>query len=181
MNLEQITTSLQTRPSRRDALRALVGSSLGLAVVRLPEDGEAKKKRKKRKKKQPNGQMCEPGTSIGSVRVPATGAIVSTPALASGQRYRLQATGYWNTNASYGADAFASFKFANPNEIATTYQNVRIGLAVNGGSPDEWGSYHITHNYEREITGKGAPLTLHYTDPVTSDNSGSLTVDIVCA
>ncbi|MEZ4565360.1 MAG: hypothetical protein R2853_21795 [Thermomicrobiales bacterium] len=182
MNLEQITTSLQTRPSRRNALRALVGSALGLAVVRLPEDGEARKRKKRKKsKKQPSAQTCVPGTSLGIVKVPATGAKVSTPALAAGQRYRLQANGYWNTNASYGADAFASFKFANSSDIATTYQGVRIGLAVDGGSPDAWGSYHITHNYEREITGKGAPLTLHYTDPVTSDNSGSLTVDVICA
>jgi hypothetical protein len=181
VKLEQITTSLQTRPSRRDALRALVGSALGLAVVRLPEDGEARKRKKRKKRKRPIEQTCVPGTSVGSVKVPATGAMVSTPTLAAGQRYRLQASGYWNTNASYGADAFASFKFANSNEIATTYQGVRIGLAVDGGSPDEWGSYHVTHLYEREITGKGAPMTLHYTDPVTSDNSGTLTVDIVCA
>ena len=179
MNLEQITNSLHTRPSRRAALRGLLGAALGFAVLHQPESGEAKKRKKR--KKQKTTQACQPGTALGSVKVPATGAIVSTPVLAQGQRYRLQATGYWNTNAFYGADAFASFKFANPTETATSYQNVRIGLSVNGGSPDQWGIYNITHNYEREIVGQGSPVTLRYTDPVTSDNSGSLTVSIVCA
>jgi hypothetical protein len=179
MNPVHITNALQTRPNRREALRGLLGAALGLAVLRQPESGEAKK-RKKRKKQKPE-PICTPGTSVGSVKVPASGTLVSTPVLAQGQRYRLQASGYWNTNASYGADAFASFKFSNANEIETMYQNVRIGLSVNGGSPQEWGRYNVTHNYEREIVGQGAPLTLHYTDPVTSDNSGTLTVNIVCA
>lgn len=179
MNLDQISNALYTRPSRRDALRGALGATLGLAVLQQPESGEAKKRKKR--KKQKTAQTCQPGTPVGSVRVPATGASVSTPVLAVGQRYRVQATGYWNTNAFYGADAFASFKFATPTETATSYQDVRTGLSVNGGSPDEWGNYHLTHNYEREIVGQGVPLTLRYTDPVTSDNSGSLTVNVICA
>jgi hypothetical protein len=181
VNLEQITTSLHTRPSRRDALRGLLGATLGLATLRLPESGEAKKRKKRKTRKKQATAMCAPGAAVGSVKVPATGAPVSTPTLALGQRYRLQATGFWNTNATYGNDAFAAFRFANPSELALTYQNVRVGLSVNGGSPDEWGSYNITHNYEREITGQGAPMSLRYTDPGTSDNSGTLTVNIVCA
>jgi hypothetical protein len=185
MNLDRIAnvkSTLNTRASRRDVMRGLLGTGLGFAALRLPEAVEAKKRKKRKKRKNvDNGQTCEPGTSIGTVSVPATGAVVSTPVLALDQRYRLQATGFWNPNATHGNDAFASFKLANPGEIALTYQNVRLGLSVDGGSPDLWGSYNITHNYEREVTGQGAALSLRYTDPVTSDNSGSLTVKIVCA
>jgi hypothetical protein len=183
MNLDRIanvTSSLNSRPSRRDVLRGLVGTGLGLAALRLPEAIEARKKRKKRKKGN-KGQTCQPGTSIGTVSVPASGAMASSPALVQGQRYRLRATGFWNTNATHGNDAFASFPINNPGAPVTVFQGVRLGLSVDGGSPDQWGSYNITHNYEREIVGQGAPLSLRYTDPATSDNSGSLTVNIVCA
>jgi hypothetical protein len=180
--IANVTSALNSRPSRRDALRGLLGSALGLAALRLPDATEARKKRKKRKKKQqPVGQTCEPGTSIGRVRVAATGADVRSPVLAQGQRYRLQATGFWYTNASHGNDAFASFQLTNPSVPITTYQGVRLGLSVDDRSPDEWGGYNITHNYEREVVGQGKTLKLQFTDPMTNDNSGSLTVDILCA
>jgi hypothetical protein len=186
MNLERIshltTSSLNGRPSRRDVIRGLLGTGLGLAALRLPEAVEAKKRKKRKKRKNGGtGQTCEPGTSIGSVRVPATGADVRSPVLDQGQRYRMRATGFWYTNPTYGADAFASFPLVNPSAPVTTYQGVRVGLSVDGGSPDEWGNYNITHNYEREVVGQGKTLTLKYTDPVTTDNSGSLIVDFVCA
>jgi hypothetical protein len=185
MNLDRIanvTNSLNTRPSRRDVMRGLLGTGLGLAALRLPDAVEARKKRKKRKKKQPNGQTtCQPGTSIGSVRVSASGADVRTPVLAEGQRYYLRTTGFWYTNSTHGNDAFASFALNNPGVPIPEFQGVRLGLSVDGGSPDEWGSYHLTHNYEREVVGQGKTLKLQYTDPKTNDNSGSMTVDIVCA
>jgi hypothetical protein len=101
--------------------------------------------------------------------------------LAAGQRYRLRASGFWHTNSQYGNDAFATFPFADPNAPATTYQNVRLGLSIDGGSPDQWGRYTTSHIYERQIMGQGAALSLRFTDPVPADNSGSLTVEIVCA
>jgi hypothetical protein len=58
---------------------------------------------------------------------------------------------------------------------------VRLGLSVDGGSPDQWGSYTTTHVYERQVIGKGASLALRFTDPAPQDNSGSLLVDIFCA
>ncbi len=87
------------------------------AVVTLGrgESAEAKRngrKKRGRRKKQgtPNGQTpggqtpqsCQPGKQVGAVSVPATGAAVSTPILAQGQRYRLRASGFWNTNATDG-------------------------------------------------------------------------------
>jgi len=186
MNLDRIshlTSSSHTRPSRRDVVRGMMITGLGLAALRLPDAVEAKR-RKKRKKKRKNGGAeltCQPGTSIGNVSVPAGGTAVSTPVLAEGQRYRLRASGFWYTNSTYGADAFASFRLSNPAVTETTFQGVRLGLSVDGGSPDQWGSYHISHNYEREVVGQGKTLTLKYTDPVTSDNSGSLLVEVICA
>jgi hypothetical protein len=184
MNLDRmanVTNSLNTRPSRRDLMRGLMATGLGLAAPRLPEAAEARKKRKKRKKKQNDVVTCPPGTSIDSVRVPANGGGVRSAVLAQGQRYYLRASGFWYTNATHGNDAFAAFRLGIDGAPITTYQGVRLGLSVDGGSPDEWGSYHVTHNYEREVVGQGKTLLLKYTDPVTTDNTGSLTVDIVCA
>jgi hypothetical protein len=183
------SSSSRSRSSRRDVFRGLVGSVLGLGALRLPERVEArnKKKRKKRKKAQPvqqdgqNGQMCPTGQQLRIVSVPSSGSTVSTPVLAAGQRYRLRASGFWNTNPQYGNDAFAALAFANPNAPETTYQNVRLGLSVDGGSPDQWGNYTTSHIYERQIIGQGAALSLRFTDPVPADNSGSLLVEIFCA
>jgi hypothetical protein len=186
------SSSSRSRSSRRDVFRGLVGTVLGLGALRLPERVEArnKKKRKKRKKAQPvqqneqneqNGQACPSGQQLRIVSVPSSGSTVSTPVLAAGQRYRLRASSFWNTNPEYGNDAFAAFPFANPSAPETTYQNVRLGLSVDGGSPDQWGSYNAAHIYELQVTGQGAALSLRFTDPVPADNSGSLLVEIFCA
>jgi hypothetical protein len=57
---------------------------------------------------------------------------------------------------------------------------VRVGLAVDDGSPDLWGSYTTSHLYEMTVTGQGKALSLHYVDPITADNSGALLVDVFC-
>jgi hypothetical protein len=184
LHIPDMTNILNARPVCRDLLRALAGAGLGVAATRLANPGvteAGKKGKKKRKKAQPQmAQVCQPGAAIGSVSVPATGATVSTPVLAQGQRYRLRASGFWITNAITGNDAFAAFPFANPGAPGTTYQGVRLGLSVNGDSPDQWGSYTTTHIYERQVTGQGTALSLRYTDPIPADNSGSLIVDIYC-
>jgi hypothetical protein len=181
--ISNVSRFLNTRPSRRDVLRGLAVTGLSLATLQAPAAIEAKKKGKKGKKgkKQPQvAQVCQPGTTAGSVSVPATGATVNTPVLAQGQVYRLRASGFWNSNVTTGNDAFAAFTFANPGVPGTTYEGIRLGLSVNGDSPDQWGSYNTSHIYERQVTGQGAALSLRYTDPQTSDNSGSLLVDIFC-
>ncbi len=152
-----------------------------VAVVSRGESAEAKRKGRKRGKGRGQQAVCQPGTQVGAVSVPATGATVNTPVLVAGQRYRLRASGFWNTNATDGNDAVAAFPFANPNAPVLTTGGVRVGLAVDGGSPDLWGSYSTTHLYEREIIGQGAALSLRYTDPIVTDNSGSLLVDVFCA
>jgi hypothetical protein len=126
-------------------------------------------------------QRCQPGKSFATISVPANGSTATSPNLQRGQSYRLRATGFWNTNAQFGNDAFAAFPFANPNAPELTFQGVRLGLSVNGGSPDQWGSYNSGHTYEQVITGQGQGATFRFTDPQTNDNSGSLTVTIECA
>jgi hypothetical protein len=178
ISFDGITRDLSGVSTRRNVLR-LFGGAAAAGVVAATGFGETEAKRKKGKKKQKRGkkgqQVCTP---LGSVTVPAMGAAVTTPVLKQGQAYVLRATGYCITNATYGNDAFAAFPFANPNVPETTYQNVRLRLSVDGGSPDQWGRYTTSHIYERQIMGQGAALSLRFTDPVPADNSGSLLVEI---
>ena len=171
--------------SRRTFVRLVGGvAAMGaIAAVSRGESAEAKKGRKKRgkRKKQTPGQTCQSGTQVGAVSVPATGVAVNTPVLTQGQRYRLRASGFWSSNATHGQDAFADFEFADPTKVVTTFQGVRLGLSVDGGSADVWGTYTTGHVYEREVIGQGKALSLRYTDPIVTDNSGSLLVDDFCA
>lgn len=193
VTFDGITRDLDQLSTRRGVF-GLLGSAAAVgavAILGLSESASAKRKgskggKKKRPKPAKPGQgqqqaVCQPGASAGSVLVPATGVAVATPVLTAGQRYRLRATGFWATNALHGNDAFAAFAFATPNTPVTTFQGVRLGLAVDGGSPDRWGSYNAGHVYEQEVVGQGIALSLRYTDPIPADNSGSVTVEIICA
>jgi hypothetical protein len=178
-NLDHLADTLQESQPRRGVLRMLGVAALGASGVSIlaHEGGDARKQSGKKSGK----KRCKPGKSIASVQVPANGTTVTSPVLKQGQRYRLRANGFWNTNAQYGNDAFAAFQFANPNTPELTYKNVRLGLSVNGGSPDQWGNYNTNHTYELQFTGQGQGVTFRFTDPETNDNSGSLTVSIECA
>jgi hypothetical protein len=95
-----------------------------------------------------------------------------------GRCYRLSAVGFWSTHLTYGQDAVAAFPKNNHNAPEFEYQGVRLGLSLDGGSPDEWGRYNPSHIYERRLVGEGVGLFLRNTDPVTADNSGSLFVEV---
>ena len=186
---DAIARDLEVGSTRRTFVR-FVGAAAAMgaiAVVSRGESAEAKKGRKKRGKRQkqtPGGQTpqtCQSGTQVGAVSVPATGATVQTPVLLQGQRYRLRASGFWSSNATNGQDAFADFPFANPAAFVTTFQGVRLGLSVDGGSADVWGSYTTNHVYEREVTGQGVALSLRCSDKVHTDNSGAVLVEVLCA
>ena len=171
--------------TRRGVLRFAGGAAtiavlaaLGGSPVDAKRRGKGKGKGKSKKQQQ---VICQAGQTVGSVSVPATGTTVSTPILAAGQRYRLRASGFWSSNATHGQDAFADFEFATPATPVTTFQGVRLGLEVDGGSPDFWGSYSTGHVYEREIVGQGRAVTLRCSDVVFTDNSGTVLVDIFCA
>ena len=118
---------------------------------------------------------------IGAVSVPGSDSTVFTPVLRQGQRYRLRATGIWLSNPTHGQDAFADFLFADPTTFTTTFQGIRLGLSVGGGSPNGWGAYTTTHVYERTVTGQGAALSLRCNDVVHADNSGTVLVEVFCA
>src|SRR5262245_42920270 len=150
----------------------------GLVAVAGRNVADAKKKSKGNKQK---GKTCTPGKSLGSVTVPANGTAVLTPVLKKGQNFRLRATGFWSSNATHGQDAFADFELADPSKVVTTFQGTRLGLAVNGGNIDGWGSYNTNHTYERIVPGQGTSVSLAMSDVVFTDNSGSVTVDIFCA
>ena len=183
-----ITRNLGSSLNRRSALRGLfAGAAAAVARGALLQDEDASAKRRKKKGKgkgKGNGgqqAICQPGTQIGAVSVPATGVSVNTPVLVAGQRYRLRASGFWASNATNGQDAFADFPFADPTKFTTTFEGVRLGLSVNGGSPDQWGSYNTGHVYEQVVVGQGAALSLRCSDAVFTDNSGSVLVEILCA
>jgi hypothetical protein len=170
-----LTRSVSGVSSRRTVLSGLLAAG-GLGALRLPETIQAKKRPKKPKKR----PTCRPGEQVGAVAVPGTGATVNTPVLKQGRRYLLRASGFWASNATRGQDAFADFEFADHGNRETNAGGVRLGLAVNGGSPNEWGSYTPTHVYTREVTGQGAALALRCNDLVHSDNSGIVMVEVLC-
>jgi hypothetical protein len=128
--------------------------------------------------------VCQPGKAIATISVPATGPAVTTPVLATGQTYRLQVSGFWAFDAEWGNDAAAAFRFTDQSKTATSFEGTRMGLSLNGGSPDEWGNYNQGHVYERQIVGQGTALSLRYTYPSTFPSasyiSGALTVTIFC-
>ncbi len=184
-NFDRFSRAFTQSYNRRDALRVLGLAAIGASSAGLlaPASGDARRKKRKVKKvkeTQP-ANICQPGKQFATVNVPATGAAVTSPALVQGQRYRLRASGFWVTNAQYGNDAFAAFPFADVNKPETTYQGTRLGLSVDGGSADQWGSYNAGHTYERTVTGTGAALSFRFTDPAANDNSGSINVVIECA
>src|SRR5918993_108236 len=184
---DEIARDLGEVSTRRNVLRLLGGAAAmsAVAVVSRGESVEAKRKRnKKNRKRKKNGnqqipQTCQVGTQVGAVSVPATGTTVNTPVLTQGQRYRLRASGFWNSNATHGQDAFADFEVATPTTFVTTFQGVRLGLAVDGGSADVWGSYTTSHVYEQVVVGQGRALALAMTDLVFTDNSGSVLVEVL--
>jgi hypothetical protein len=57
---------------------------------------------------------------------------------------------------------------------------VRLGLEVDGGSPEQWGPYNPNHVYERRLVGPGRVVAFRHADVVHADNAGRLDVDIFC-
>lgn len=179
LRFDGLATKVGEISTRRNVVKWLGGiGAASLIAVAGHSSADAKKKKKGKKQK---GKVCAPGTSIGSVNVPANGTAVNTPVLNAGQNYRLRATGFWTSNATHGQDAFADFELANPAKVVTTFQGTRLGLSVNGGNIDGWGSYNTNHVYERIQAGQGTSVALAMSDVVFTDNSGSVTVDIFCA
>ncbi|HEU5430158.1 MAG TPA: hypothetical protein VFU81_00765 [Thermomicrobiales bacterium] len=173
---DDILAALGRSASRRRALALLGGAALGGVVRRADVGAAARRKHNHRKP-----QTCRPGKRLAFVVVPPGGEAVVTPPLLKGQRYNLRATGFWLTNATFGNDAAAAFPLDDPFSPEFTFEGVRLGLAVDGRSPDQWGSYNTGHEYQLQVTGRGRPLTLRFTDPHPQDNSSTVEVEITCA
>ncbi len=174
---DELLAGLGRTPTRRRVFAVLGGAALGGFVSR---DGATKAARQKHNHQRQPPKTCRPGQRVGVVLVPATGDSVRTPVLLKGEVYRLRAIGAWKTNAQTGNDAVAAFPFDDPSSPTFTFQGVRLGLSIDGGSPDVWGDYTTNHVYEIAMNGRGRPLSLHFTDPVTSDNSLNVAVEVTC-
>jgi hypothetical protein len=57
---------------------------------------------------------------------------------------------------------------------------VRLGLSLDGRSPDIWGAYSLNHTYTTSVVGQGRGLSLRMQDSVHADNSGALNVEVIC-
>jgi hypothetical protein len=197
-------TALVTGTSRRSALRGLAAGLLALAGGGIATDTLAKQKRRKKGKKNPKKNpknppqdeptpdprpqsACSEVTSIASISVRSDGSIVETPVLKKGQIYHLRAEGWWAQGGEYdAADAYARYRYHTADY--DLYENgVRVGISVNGQSPDLWGSsadpdenYKLSHRYTMALVGRDAPATLRVQDSNYTDNSRDLYVEVVC-
>jgi hypothetical protein len=130
---------------------------------------------------------CSEVTSIALINVPSNGNIVETPVLKKGQIYHLRAEGWWAQGGEYANDAYARYRYHADAEYNLYENGVRLGISVNGQSPDLWGSsadpdenYELNHRYTMALVGKDGPATLRVQDSNYNDNSRDLYVEVVC-
>jgi hypothetical protein len=188
--IDYTAKALANGANRRSVMRGLVAGLLATAGGGIATNALAKKKRRKKKgtpqpKPDPRPQgACSEVTTVTFLSVPADGSIVETPVLKKGQIYHLRADGWWGHGGEYANDAYARFRFAAPSEHTLFENGVRLGLSVNGNSPDLWGnspdSYDPSHRYTMALVGKDAPATLRMLDSDYSENHRLLTVEVVC-
>jgi hypothetical protein len=159
--------------SRRHAIKLLGGAAAGLLATSGPIARNALAKK--------TTKTCQPGKRIAYLAVPADGSAVLTPVLERGQPYILRASGYWSTNGDDMNDAVAAFPFANPREPVFFHNGIRLGLSVNGESPDIWGPYDLSHTYTTRWIGEGKRVSLWMLDSFYIDNARLLNVEVLCA
>ncbi len=110
--------------------------------------------------------------------------IPSTTVLASGVTYHLRASGECITNTSSGSKSDAEYIGYNITQPVDVYSGVDYGIAINDlteGSTKQphWGDYTTTHVYEVSWVGAGATITAEYHDADNTNNSGSLSLEIL--
>jgi hypothetical protein len=167
-------------------------SALGAGV--LSESAAAKRRGKKRGKRKKNttpqpaptqNQVCRPGTTVAQLNVGGNGAIVETPVLMQGQKYRFQASGAAALSSQFSFDADYIFANANTTTGTDVDSGIDAGLSIDDPTADndkgpKWGAYNPNHIYETEFVGKGKPAQLRLHDGDYTDNSGSVLVTITC-
>lgn len=175
--------------TRRTAVRGLIASFAAMAGGGIVATEAARQKSKNRKKRGGKGQtppkgnpggVCKPGSRIAFLSVPSNGNEIVTPVLEQGQRYTLRASGFWSTNGDFFNDAAAAFQAANPRNVSLFDNGVRLGLSVDGGSPEIWGAYVLSHEYTTSVVGQGRAVSLRMQDSVYTDNARLLNLEVIC-
>jgi hypothetical protein len=177
--------------SRRDVMR-LFGSiatvtTLGAISAFGPgETASARRRKRKKRKKNRRRNVCPTGQVVAQLQVSGNGAIVQTPALIAGQKYRVQASGSAALSAVYGFDAEYIFAAADPSQGVDKDSGIDAGLSIDDPTADndkspEWGPYNPNHVYETTYIGTGKPAQLRMHDGDYTDNSGTILVTFSCA
>ena len=197
--IDHAAREVASSASRRTMVRGLATGLIMVAGGGIASDTLARKRRKKKKgkknrKNQPSPtpdpgprSACSEVTSIALISVPSDGSVVETPGLAKGQIYHLRAKGWWAQGGEYANDAYARYRYHAENEYNLSENGVRLGISVNGQSPDLWGhsanpadNYNLSHSYTMAIVGRDAPVTLRVQDSNYNDNGRDLYVEVVC-
>jgi hypothetical protein len=197
--IHRAARGLARSASRRTIVHGLATGLMVAAGGGIASDTLARKRRKKKKgnknrRNQPTPtpdpgprSACSEVTSIALINVPSDGSIVETPALEQGQIYHLRAKGWWAQGGEYANDAYARYRYHAENEYNLSENGVRLGISVNGQSPDLWGpsanpaeNYNLGHSYTMALVGRNAPVTLRVQDSNYNDNDRDLYVEVVC-
>lgn len=108
--------------------------------------------------------------------------VTSQTVLSAGVVYHLRASGLLATTID-GLPGDADYWDFNPPRDNGCCEDIGIGiddLVVNDlDTKPDWGPYTPTHIYEVEWTGKGAAIKALFQDTLYTNNSGSLTVEIL--
>ncbi len=123
--------------------------------------------------------------TVETLTIPCTNqGVPSTTVLASGVSYQLRASGECITNTTSGSKSDAEYIGYNITQPVDVYSGVDYGIAINDlteGSTKQphWGDYTSTHTYVVSWVGAGATITAEYHDADNSNNSGSLSLEIL--
>lgn len=111
-------------------------------------------------------------------------AVSSTVVLQTTVMYRLHATGECIVNTSNSSRSDAEYFGYNVGPTYDTFSGVDNGIAIDdltvGATKlPAWGAYAADHTYDVPWTGTGAKISASYHDSNDSNNSGSLTLEIL--
>jgi hypothetical protein len=140
-------------------------------------------------------ESCEFGTYAKSVKVwdgfaPATGAIITTPALVATRDYFLEVSGTYfaggtavfdiEADAEYSQDAIqraGALPWTDDVNNYAAYGESLLELLVDG-APVEWGAFNAGHRYTLDVTPSGIPLDIsaNLYDVFYPNNTGGLCV-----
>ena len=168
--------------NRRAAVRGLAAALFALAGggAAMAEAKKTSRKKARRAARKKRRSTCRRGRVLANLAVPGDGTEIFTPVLKSGQRYTLRASGFWSTNGAYLNDAVAAFLAADPNQVAFVDLGVRLGLSLDGRSPDIWGPYSQEHEYTTSVIGQERRVPMRMQDSDYADNGRLLNVAVIC-